>query len=1520
MDNIINLLDKIIVDGQEIDLQSLALINGTLNVGHQKDVIVEYIFKDETQIPSDMFKNLKQLKYAYFPKAGNIKTIGERAFANSNLTYIDKLSDINYIGAQAFSYTKLTYVYNGDAPDSIAANAWSYINTLTNDFKNILSQKYPYIDFGNNSEPIIHDDPDDPIINVTTNIINVTNNGGEYEITYTITNPVIGINISAITNVDWITNFNYNTSGQVKFTVNVQETNGQQRSGNITLSYGNASKTITVIQAAGGEVIISNPIINVSQRTINSSYTGGTYSIDYTITNPIQGSSINARTPVNWVSDFNYTSNKVQFNVSAQQVNASERTTTITLSYPNAEDIIVTLTQAANNTVISTPIINVSPTNLNCEHTGGEYTINYSIDNPIQGSSINVRTSADWISNITYTSTKIKFNVNAQEENATERTTTITLSYPNANDVIITFTQGAYIANGGGPEPTDKNGWYRVESSNWLNIGDRIIIVAADDDYALSTTQNSSNRSGIEITKSNDGSYRTCTISNDVQEFILENGTVNSTFALRCINGTEVGKYVYASSNSSNQLKSYATLNDNGSFLISFESDYSANIVAQGTNSRNTIKFYSSTNNKMFSCYESGQKPILIYKYYTTDANAHPIINVTSDTINVPNNSDEYEIDYTISNSINGIEINATTNADCITNIDTSINNKIKFTISAQDINTPERTATITLSYIGASSVMITIIQAAGEVVSTDPAINVNKDLIEVIGTGGLYSISYSIANPNDGDVLTATCIDNWVNNINVQSNLVSFNVDAQVPNSTDRTTTLTLSYPGAENVLITISQSVNTVQPLDIIANVPNITGIDFGWNANNALNVFAKESNTNDSYTGNHKFVITENNLLANRFTADDQNPFDPSLNYDIHVSYPYNANILDDPNTTAYVRIGAYSSTSSVTQNGYNDTNHLKTQNCPLYGSVDNIPGYNEVTINMNYLLSIIKIRVTNTSDKEIIVKNVSVTAPEDIIGSYTVDYFNSTPIFTPEDPTLISNTINLKVKDGTRLANDGTAYADFYVAIKPFTLLTTDSLTITVNGYSKTITPQADIVFGSGIINSFDFDYDIVINLSEPSNVTGWYRVEKEEWLQPGDKVVIVSNSDDYAMSATQGNNNRSGIQITKSTDGAYQICTIDDSVQQFIIEDGTQNNTIAFKCINGESNKYIYAAASGNNYLRSSNSLTDDASFSFELDHQGNATLIAQGTNTTNHLQYYKTTTTHTFSCYTGNNLDVAIYKYYSVAVVNNPSINTSASINIPNTAGNNTINYTITDAISGASIIASTTADWITNFDYSTANKVIFTVTGQENNAPERTATITLSYPNANDVTITVVQAAGEVNGGGGEPTGKQGWYRVESVDWLHTRDTVIIAAKDEDYAMSTTQNTNNRGVADIYNRTMDGAYEICSPSSSVQRFELVAGTINDTFAFKFLDDNSQVNYIYAASNNSSGYLRSYPDDELDAKGSFNITFESDYTANIVSNCTSTRNTIRYYKSGDNRSFNCYPATQKPVLIYKLYE
>jgi len=207
MNNISNIFEKIIVDGNEIDLQSLVLLNGNVNVGKQKDVNVEYIFKDDTQIPSGLFKNLNQLKYAYFPKAGNIKTIGEQAFINSYLSYINDLSYVNYIGAQAFSYTKLSYVYNGDAPSNIDPSAWSYIDTLNNDFKETLRRKYPDIDFGNISynsgdtgNEGDNEQGNDDITSYNYTIINCDFNNGE--VLFVQQKDANGANRTTITNTD----------------------------------------------------------------------------------------------------------------------------------------------------------------------------------------------------------------------------------------------------------------------------------------------------------------------------------------------------------------------------------------------------------------------------------------------------------------------------------------------------------------------------------------------------------------------------------------------------------------------------------------------------------------------------------------------------------------------------------------------------------------------------------------------------------------------------------------------------------------------------------------------------------------------------------------------------------------------------------------------------------------------------------------------------------------------------------------------------------------------------------------------------------------------------------------------------------------------------------------------------------------------------------------------------------------------------------------------------------------------
>ena len=150
---------------------------------------------------------------------------------------------------------------------------------------------------------------------------------------------------------------------------------------------------------------------------------------------------------------------------------------------------------------------------------------------------------------------------------------------------------------------SDDNATYNlVSNANELKVGDVIVIAASDANYALSTTQNDSNRGQASITKSSN----TITFGEDVELITLERGTVDNTFALKTSSG-----YLYAASSSGNQLKSKSTIDANASWLITYSTGV-ASIVAQGTNTRKDLKYNSSA--KLFSCYASGQQAVQIYK------------------------------------------------------------------------------------------------------------------------------------------------------------------------------------------------------------------------------------------------------------------------------------------------------------------------------------------------------------------------------------------------------------------------------------------------------------------------------------------------------------------------------------------------------------------------------------------------------------------------------------------------------------------------------------------------------------------------------------------------------------------------------------------------------------------------------------------------------------------------------------------------------------------------------------------
>lgn len=145
--------------------------------------------------------------------------------------------------------------------------------------------------------------------------------------------------------------------------------------------------------------------------------------------------------------------------------------------------------------------------------------------------------------------------------------------------------------------------WDLCTDISQLSVGDQIVIAVQSEEYALGTTQNTSNRSAASISKSG----HSITFGDDVQIITLEYGLVDNTFAFNVGTG-----YLYAPSSASNQLKTHSSIDENSSWAISIDTSCVATITAQGESTRNVLMYNSAS--QLFSCYASTQDTVVIYK------------------------------------------------------------------------------------------------------------------------------------------------------------------------------------------------------------------------------------------------------------------------------------------------------------------------------------------------------------------------------------------------------------------------------------------------------------------------------------------------------------------------------------------------------------------------------------------------------------------------------------------------------------------------------------------------------------------------------------------------------------------------------------------------------------------------------------------------------------------------------------------------------------------------------------------
>lgn len=207
----------------------------------------------------------------------------------------------------------------------------------------------------------------------------------------------------------------------------------------------------------------------------------------------------------------------------------------------------------------------------------------------------------------------------------------------------------------------------------------------------------------------------------------------------------------------------------------------------------------------------------------------------------------------------------------------------------------------------------------------------------------------------------------------------------------------------------------------------------------------------------------------------------------------------------------------------------------------------------------------------------------------------------------------------------------------------------------NTYTKRITiPEGEkYLFKSGKVNAFTIN----MNGIEPDGPVQYELVTNPADLTVGSQVIIATpGTTAIAMSTTQNGNNRGQTSVTKSSDGSA-ITSPGDAVQILTIEAGNKANTIAFSTGEG----YLCAASSGSNYLRTETDLTDNSSWTVEIDAEsGEATVLAQGEYTRNKMRYNSSSSI--FACYASSattGTPVSLYILAADWVLDNIAVTTA---------------------------------------------------------------------------------------------------------------------------------------------------------------------------------------------------------------------------------------------------------------------
>ena len=540
-----------------------------------------------------------------------------------------------------------------------------------------------------------------------------------------------------------------------------------------------------------------------------------------------------------------------------------------------------------------------------------------------------------------------------------------------------------------------------------------------------------------------------------------------------------------------------------------------------------------------------------------------------------------------------------------------------------------------------------------------------------------------------------------------------------------------------------------------------------------------------------------------------------------------------------------------------------------------AVSSFDGENGVQLQFKREVAIAKMTLKGLDAGEV-VNHVTVSSIADIAGSYGVDGWNSTKT-------------SLDIYSAKAL-DDQETYSivanESGEAVVWFTCIPQADATLTVkveaaDGDTYTKKFSKAITLTRGNVKGFVVAMNKLVDPHKDDN--GWFLVKDARFLAEGDVIRIGCASVGKVAGALNG-------QILSSESATYvneQMVSV-SSAEDYTL--GGTEGAWTLSSLTGKLGatalKKLSVDATAANYV---------GTWTIDIDSDGAAT-IAPTTEGFGRVLCNNTAGMERFTTYTsdvqGNMLLPGIYKKYG----------TPAEAKKDQTISFNPTSYKAT--IGAENTYPTLTAQSSGAQTWSSSNTEVATIN-------EATGEITLVAAGTTTISVTVAGDATYNEGKGSYVltvenapiVSGETWILVTDASTLAEGDVIVIVAASSDVAMSTTQNSNNRGQQAITKNTNNNTVTI---NDKVQQLTLGAGTKTGTFSL-----STGSGFLYAVSS-SDNYLRTQTN--LNDNGSWTITIASN-VATLKANGTNTRNRLRYNSS--NKIFSCYSSGQGDVQIYR---